>query len=74
MSAETSYYYWTDHAAERFLERGIDLTTRMVKWLDRVTKTFTSDAQKYTWGKGKKQITIVGKKSDDGNSIILTIY
>lgn len=71
MSATT--LCWTDHAADRFLERGIDLTTAMERWLGRIADKFTPTAKKYTWGKGKRQVTVVGIR-DGSISLVLTVY
>lgn len=73
MNASTHTLYWTDHAAERFLERGLDLTAAMERWLVRIAAKFTPEAKKYIWGKGKRQVTVVGKR-DGCASLILTIY
>lgn len=64
---------WTNHAAERFLERGLDITAAMNNWLNRVAKTFTPEAKKYSWGKGNRRITVVGVKDAD-NALIITVY
>lgn len=63
----------TEHAAERWLERGIPVTAAVEKWLNKIGQAFTSSPAKFSWGKGRKRITVVGVMSDK-TPVVITVY
>lgn len=63
----------TEHAANRWLERGIPVTTAVEKWLSKIAAKFSTEPKKFSWGKGKKMITVVGVFSA-GMPVIITVY
>ena len=63
----------TAHAADRWLERGIPVTTAVEKWLTKIGTCFTSEPKKFSWGKGKKMITVVGV-NNGSMPVIITVY
>jgi hypothetical protein len=63
----------TNHAAERWLERGIPFTVAVERWLSKISASFTNEPQKFNWGKGKRRITIVGARAGD-IPVVITVY
>lgn len=63
----------TTHAADRWLERGIPVTAAVEKWLAKIAQSFTVNPTKFSWGKGKKKITIIGALSAN-TPVIITVY
>lgn len=63
----------TEHAADRWLERGIPVTTAVEKWLSKIASKFTAEPKKFSWGKGKRMITVVGVNNGE-SPVIITVY
>ncbi len=66
---------WTNHALQRFAERTPAMTTSARRWLERIAEKADVKPTPFTWGKGKRSITVVCSKCAQTNkTVVITVY
>jgi len=66
---------WTSHALQRFAERAPVMTTAVQRWLQRIADKACEKPAPFTWGKGKKSITVVCSKCmQSDKAVVITVY